>query len=121
MGFFNGFSSRPKADSTPFQKHDSRADLCTSRRSFPTSVAPGFTGSHGGDVSGVAVEIEPREWRSGSGAAGDPAGIDVENLAGCAEPGECRGIGAGHPDLRAELRQLIEQRLAPGGIEMRHH
>ena len=38
-------------------------------------------GSHGGDVGGVAVEIQPREWRSGSGAAGDPPGIDVENFA----------------------------------------
>jgi hypothetical protein len=35
---------------------------------------------HGLHASGVAVENQPREGRSGSGAAGDPAGIDVENL-----------------------------------------
>jgi len=54
-------------------------------------------------------------------AAGDLAGIDVENLACCADVGEGQGIGAGHPDLRAELCQFIKQRRAPGGIEMGHH
>ena len=56
-----------------------------------------------------------------SGTAGDPAGIDVENFACCADLGECRGVGAGHPDLCAELCQFIKQRRAPGGIEMRNH
>jgi hypothetical protein len=63
----------------------------------------------------------PRLWRVPSGAAGDLAGIDVENLARRADVGEGLGVGAGHPDLRAELRQLGEQRRAPIGIEMRHH
>jgi hypothetical protein len=56
-----------------------------------------------------------------SGAAGDLAGIDVEDLACCADVGEGQGIGAGHPHLRAELCQFIEQCRAPGGIEMGHH
>ena len=59
--------------------------------------------------------------QSDHAAARDPPGIDVENLAGCADLGECGRIGAGHPDLRAERRQFIEQRLAPVGIEMRDH
>ena len=37
-------------------------------------------GRNGGDVSGGAVELQPLERSPGSGAAGDPAGIDVENL-----------------------------------------
>jgi hypothetical protein len=37
-------------------------------------------GRDGGGVSGVAVEIQSRERSPGSGAAGDPTGIDVENL-----------------------------------------
>ena len=43
-----------------------------------------------------------------SGAAGDPAGIDVENFTGRADVGECGGIGARHPDLGAEFCQLVE-------------
>ena len=43
-----------------------------------------------------------------SGAAGDPAGIDVENFTGRADVGECGGIRARHPDLGAEFCQLVE-------------
>ena len=83
--------------------------------------ASGFTAAMA--TTSVALLLKSRRANGvpGSGAAGDPAGIDVENLTGCAEPGEGGGIGAGHPDLRAELRQLIEQRQPPGGIEMRDH
>src|SRR6187200_1979755 len=48
-----------------------------------------------------------------SGAAGDLAGLDVENLPRSDDAGECRGVGTGHPHLRAEFCQLIEQRVAP--------
>ena len=40
----------------------------------------GIHGRNGGDVSGGAVESSRANGGPGSGAAGDPAGIDVENL-----------------------------------------
>ena len=40
----------------------------------------GIHGRNGGDVSGVAGEIQPLERSPGSGAAGDPPRIDVENF-----------------------------------------
>ena len=63
----------------------------------------GFTATEAGDVVASPLESSRANGGPGSGAAGDPPGIDVENLTRCAEPGECGGIGAGHPDLRAEL------------------
>ena len=47
--------------------------------------------------------LAPALAECASDAAGDLTGIDVENLAGCADAGKCRGIGAGHPDLRAKF------------------
>src|ERR1700674_2259445 len=58
---------------------------------------------------------------AGSGAAGDLALLHVENLAAWADIGERRRVGAGHPDLGAEFCKFLKQRLAPGGIEMRHY
>src|SRR6185437_9676863 len=57
----------------------------------------------------------------GPSAPRDTAVLDVENLAGGADLGKRRGVGAGHPDLGAEPRQFAEQRGAPTGIEMRDH
>ena len=37
-------------------------------------------GGNGGDVSGVTGEISRANGGPGSGAAGDPPGIDVENF-----------------------------------------
>jgi hypothetical protein len=78
--------------------------------------------SHG-KILARASEIQPdiAAHPVPSGLPRDPAGIDVENFACCVDVGEGQGVGAGHPDLRAELCQFIEQRRAPGGIEMRHH
>jgi hypothetical protein len=59
--------------------------------------------------------------KSGIGPPRDLAGIDVENLTGTVDVGECGGIGTGHPDLRPECCQFVEQRLAPCGVKMRHH
>ena len=57
--------------------------------------------------------------RALTAAAAYLAGFHVENLAAGADIDERGRIGAGHPDLRAELCKFIEQRLAPVGIEMR--
>ena len=128
MGFFSGFSRRPDVDSEGLQKRDSSDVFRSPKVPIYTLASIHLQRHHlaaGGQPSGRRVRgmqfwFKP-DGSARSSTAGDPAGIDVEDLAGRADVGECRGIGAGHPDLRAELCQLIEQRLAPGGIEMRHH
>src|SRR5579859_5092327 len=57
----------------------------------------------------------------GSCAPRDAPVLDVKDVAGGAELGEACGIGAGEPDLRAELCKLVEQRSAPARIEMGDH
>jgi hypothetical protein len=84
MGIFDGFSRRPEPDSGALQKRDSGVDL-------------------GVRISGFFTLTLPLEGFADSLAARDPPGIDVENFAGGADVGERRGIGAGHPDLRAEF------------------
>src|SRR5713226_5932882 len=69
----------------------------------------------------LALQGPDFHWRELTRAASDAAGIDVENLACRADAGECRGVRSGHPDLRAEFCQFIEQRHAPDGIKMRNH
>ena len=49
---------------------------------------------------------------SALGSTRDPPVGHVENLAGRAEIGKRRRIGAGHPDLGAQFRQFDEQRAA---------
>ncbi len=46
------------------------------------------------------------------------SGLDIENIRARANIGERHRIRAGHPDLCAERRQLVEQRGAAAGIEM---
>ena len=73
MGIFIDFSSPRKAVSGTSQKRDSAAD--------PAPLLRGFA----------------------SVAATDLAGLDGKNLTGRTNVGECGRVGAGHPDLGAEL------------------
>src|ERR1700724_1813796 len=114
MGVFDDFSRRPKADSEALPKCDSRADLLAAKVAIsafgrrPRGIVEWADANRRARLSGVAP---PR----------DAAGIDVENFARCAEFGERQGVGAGHPDLRAEFCQFSEQGVAPCGIEMGYH
>jgi hypothetical protein len=136
MGFFACISRRPKADLEPLRKRDSAADLLPVKVRILIPRSPGEAAGSGRKWQ-CAEELLEKSWHilarareikpdivariRLSGAAGDLAGIDVENLACCVDVGEGQGVGAGHPDLRAELCQFIEQRRAPGRIEMGHH
>ena len=97
MGFFDGFSRRPKADSEALPKCDSRADLLAAKVAI----------SAFGRRSRGIVEWADANRRARLLAVAlprDAAGIDVENFAG-----------------RAEFCQFSEQGVAPCGIEMGYH
>src|SRR5689334_17323257 len=91
------------------------------RRSNPSSKKAGLQGLRTAIAGAARGRFVAAEYSKFSIAPGDLSGFDIEDFAGCADLGKRSGIRAGHPDLRAELCQLVEQRRAPVRIEMRHH
>src|SRR3981189_2941951 len=99
MGFFACISRRPAADSEALQKRDSQADFLPVKVRIPASRSPGS--AKRAERRRTAGEVRAKLWpvrardqtrccraHPLSWAAGDLAGIDVENFACCADLGE---------------------------------
>src|SRR4029078_4565399 len=107
--------ARPQAFLSPvFVAYDGRV---AARAAAPLTPFPKTSRADTG--LGSSRPLPPRS--AGSGTPAYLARFHVENLAGRADVDEGSRLRPGHPELRAELGEFIEQRLAPVGIEMRDH